>query len=143
MVDEGVEGGPGMMSGAVLVMAKGYEGLRLFSKAESSYRRYLQLIPASSPRAKEGKEGQQRMKSALSGTAPIKFLSTEIGELHDWKAWTRGYDLADWFGPVAIAQLPGREGGRGIVATRDIKPGELLLGESPLDILPRFAAKLY
>jgi len=129
MIDEGVEGGPGMMSGAVLVMAKGYEGLRLFSKAESSYRRYLQLIPANSPRAKEGKEGQKRMRTNQVDAAVARFIEMNVNELHEAKAWDNGYDLADWFGPIAIARIPGREGGRGIVTTRDVAPGELLMGK--------------
>lgn len=132
MIDEGVEGGPGMMSGAILVMAKGYEGLRLFAKAESSYRRFLQLIPANSPRAKVGKEGQKRMRTNQVDAAVARFIETNVNELHEPKAWDKGYDLADWFGPITIAGIPGREGGRGIVTTRDVAPGELLMGNFSL-----------
>ena len=123
------------MSSAILVMAKGYEGLRLFSQSESSYRRYLQLVPAKSPRAKEGKEGQKRMRTDQAEASVAKFLSTDVKELHEVRSWTRGYDLIDWFGPIAIAKLAPREGGRGIIATRDVKPGELLLGKSSFFIL--------
>lgn len=44
-------------------------------------------------------------------------------------AQTKGckMDLADFTGPVKVISLPSRGGGRGIVATRDIKFGELLV----------------
>ncbi|KAG8985896.1 hypothetical protein FRB95_009542 [Tulasnella sp. JGI-2019a] len=51
--------------------------------------------------------------------------------------WTRLFDLAnipgqrldvaDFTGPVEVAEIPSRGGGRGVVATRDIKCGELLV----------------
>ncbi|KAG9025957.1 hypothetical protein FRB95_009543 [Tulasnella sp. JGI-2019a] len=51
--------------------------------------------------------------------------------------WTRLFDLAglpghrldvaDFMGPVEVVQIPSRGGGRGVVATRDIKCGELLV----------------
>ncbi|GAA5922204.1 hypothetical protein JCM3775_003529 [Rhodotorula graminis] len=37
--------------------------------------------------------------------------------------------LRDYVGPIRVAQLKKRTGGRGVIATRDIKPGELLLVE--------------
>jgi hypothetical protein len=36
-------------------------------------------------------------------------------------------DVADYLGPVKVSNLEHRGGGRGIIATRDIKPGELLV----------------
>ncbi|KAG9001119.1 hypothetical protein FRB94_004917 [Tulasnella sp. JGI-2019a] len=54
--------------------------------------------------------------------------------------WTRLFDLAnipgqrldvaDFTGPVEVAEIPSRGGGRGVVATRDIKCGELLVSMS-------------
>ncbi|CAG8775397.1 659_t:CDS:2, partial [Acaulospora colombiana] len=35
--------------------------------------------------------------------------------------------FADFIGPVGIEEMPHRGGGRGVVATRDIAPGELLV----------------
>lgn len=37
-------------------------------------------------------------------------------------------DVGDFVGPVRVAQLKKRKGGRGVIATRDIEPGELHLG---------------
>ena len=36
-------------------------------------------------------------------------------------------DVADFVGPIEVISLPSRGGGRGVVATRDIKVGELLV----------------
>ncbi|PCH40833.1 hypothetical protein WOLCODRAFT_137031 [Wolfiporia cocos MD-104 SS10] len=36
-------------------------------------------------------------------------------------------DVADYIGPIQVTQLDGRGGGRGVVATKDISVGELLL----------------
>jgi len=130
------------MSGATLVMAKGYEGLRLFAKAESSYRRYLQLVPANSPRAKEGKEGQKRMRTNQVDASAARFVERNVNELDESRAWDVGYNLADWFGPIAIATIPGREGGRGIVTTRDVAPGELLMGQFSLFFQTRSVSTL-
>ena len=38
---------------------------------------------------------------------------------------TPRFDLADWIGPVAVRDIPGA--GRGLVLTREVQPGELLL----------------
>ncbi|KAF8580588.1 hypothetical protein K439DRAFT_1619696 [Ramaria rubella] len=40
-------------------------------------------------------------------------------------------DLADYVGSVEVVKLPSRGGGRGIVATQDIKAGELLMVAKP------------
>ncbi|KAH9947158.1 hypothetical protein B0H21DRAFT_739825 [Amylocystis lapponica] len=40
-------------------------------------------------------------------------------------------DVADYQGPIEVRQVQGRGGGRGVVATRDIKVGELLLVSKP------------
>lgn len=37
------------------------------------------------------------------------------------------FDISDFVGPVKVAPVPNRGGGRGILATRDIEVGELLL----------------
>jgi hypothetical protein len=56
---------------------------------------------------------------------------------YDWVTMFRGsqdpfvqLDGAEFVGPVTAAQLPNRGGGRGLVATRDIKTGELLVSNS-------------
>ncbi|KIJ56950.1 hypothetical protein M422DRAFT_238538 [Sphaerobolus stellatus SS14] len=40
-------------------------------------------------------------------------------------------DIADFVGSIAVACLPNRGGGRGIIATRDIEQGELILVAKP------------
>lgn len=44
-------------------------------------------------------------------------------------------DAADFLGPWKVERIAGRGGGRGAVATRDIKPGELLLVEKAFAIV--------
>ena len=35
--------------------------------------------------------------------------------------------MGDFFGPIKVVDMPQRQGGRGVIATRDIDAGELLL----------------
>ncbi|PVG03767.1 hypothetical protein CPB86DRAFT_778867 [Serendipita vermifera] len=47
-------------------------------------------------------------------------------------------DIADFIGPVEIVDMPHRGGGRGVIATRDITPGELLVVSKPFVSAPPF-----
>lgn len=57
-----------------------------------------------------------------------RFVEMNLNEVYHSATWDKVYDLADWFGPIVVAEIPGRGGGRGIVTTRDVAPGELLIG---------------
>lgn len=54
--------------------------------------------------------------------------------LYDWdrldpyENGDRRMTIGDFFGPIKVVDMPQRQGGRGVVATRDIQAGELLLG---------------
>ncbi|GAA5891420.1 hypothetical protein JCM8208_002621 [Rhodotorula glutinis] len=43
-------------------------------------------------------------------------------------------EYQNYVGPIRVAQLKKRNGGRGVIATRDIKPGELLLVEKAFTV---------
>jgi len=66
------------------------------------------------------------MKETRSPTSPSLPSMSGTGT----RGWSEGFEKGDWIGPVEIQNLPGREGGRGMIATRDIKAGEVLLGQS-------------
>jgi hypothetical protein len=44
-------------------------------------------------------------------------------------------DVADFVGPVRVQSIAGRGGGRGMIATRNIKTGELLVRSDPTAVL--------
>ena len=62
-------------------------------------------------------------------------VGVAAGELAEMEAFANQAPFADlkvghYVGPIRVAQLKKRRGGRGVIATRDIEPGELLLGAS-------------
>ncbi|PVF94962.1 hypothetical protein CPB86DRAFT_876032 [Serendipita vermifera] len=60
-------------------------------------------------------------------------LQTQTKGIYDWDevfrevATKEDPNFADFIGPVTVEEMPHRGGGRGVVATRDIVPGELLV----------------
>ena len=112
---------------------------RNFSLAKSTYITLLQTIPTSN-KAKEGiAKCEAREKQATIGE--YDFLSMYraglmIGALR--------LDIADYQGPIKVEEIASRGGGRGMIATRNIRAGELLLLEKAFcatfieDLDPRF-----
>lgn len=107
---------------ATLLVARGYEEMKLFSRAEQLYESCLSM---SSTNAVSARNGLSRVKATRSLTCP----SLSRAWRTEPQGWSKGCER-DWIGPVEVQSLPGREGGRGMIATRDIKPGEVLLGQS-------------
>lgn len=110
---------------ALFRRAKSLEGLRLFSQAQHAYSDIL-LLDLSS---KEAIASVKRMKARLK--------ETNTGE-YDWKSMFRmgsdfstkpRLDVGNFVGPIKVVNLKSKGGGRGIVATRDIKVGEVLVVE--------------
>ncbi|GAA5901661.1 hypothetical protein JCM8208_001569 [Rhodotorula glutinis] len=109
---------------ARLRRARALEGLRQLKKAREAFARVVELDSTST----EGRAGLQRVERMLHESA--------TGE-YDWRQIVKDSDdgvkhelaVGDYVGPVKVAEIGGRGGGRGIVATRDIKAGELLLVE--------------
>jgi tetratricopeptide (TPR) repeat protein len=78
-----------------------------------------------SPELKDAQFGilnsERRIQEQSTGTYDWARIFVEIG-LESWKC-----DVSEFVGPVEITAMEHRGGGRGIRATRDIKPGELLV----------------
>ena len=110
---------------ATLRRAKAFEGLRQLKSAREAYGRVLELDATSA----DALASVQRVERMLHESA--------TGE-YDWRQIVKAADagvkhelaVGDYVGPVQVVELEGRGGGRGVVATRDIKAGELLLGAS-------------
>ncbi|GAA5843194.1 hypothetical protein JCM9279_001890 [Rhodotorula babjevae] len=70
------------------------------------------------------------LKSKLaSESGDYNLLALELAPAPPSKPPCDRLDYRDYVGPIRVAQLKKRNGGRGVIATRDIKPGELLLVE--------------
>lgn len=132
LLKRGTDGPPRAEYKATFRRAHALEGMRIFSLARDEYDVLLRIDP-SSP---EGFEGVKRIERVLR--------ESKTGE-YDWKA-LENHEEADesgmpavgaFVGPIKVAQLEGRGGGRGVVATQDIEPGEVLLGKSPSSHLCR------
>ncbi|GAA5837330.1 hypothetical protein JCM9279_005655 [Rhodotorula babjevae] len=109
---------------ATLRRAKAFEGLRQLKSAREAYGRVLELDPTSA----DALSSVQRVERMLHESA--------TGE-YDWRQIVKDEDagvkhersVGDFVGRITVAEIEGRGGGRGVVATRDIKAGELLLVE--------------
>lgn len=118
------------MEKTLLRRARAFEGLRQFALACETYEKLL----AASPSSVEAPEGIKRVKDILN--------QAQTGD-YDWLKLVRAkslnsrsdFSIKDFIGPIAIKETATRGGGRGMFATRDLKPGELLLGESNLSFL--------
>lgn len=90
--------------------------------ALASYEAVFKLDPA----AAEGKDGMRRVKKMLaeSKTGVFDWAKREKVRLTDA---TESF-VGDFFGPIEVVELATRGGGRGVVATRDIEAGEVVLG---------------
>ncbi|GJN92212.1 hypothetical protein Rhopal_005242-T1 [Rhodotorula paludigena] len=107
--------------------ATALEGMRLLTRAREEYHRTT-IIMDKAEAAEQGRDRVDRM-----------LRESKTGD-YDWTAiegWTYKEDgsnghgpiVGDFFGPIEVAPIASRGGGRGVVATRDIQAGELLLVE--------------
>ncbi|BGP18688.1 hypothetical protein JCM10213_006909 [Rhodosporidiobolus nylandii] len=117
---------------ATLLRARALEGLRLHAQAKDAYARVLEL----DARSRAGQTGIERVESLLR--------EAKTGE-YDWdrlvvesNAWEEGKgaasEVGNFVGPVKVARMQERGGGRGVIATRDIEAGELLLVEKAASV---------
>jgi tetratricopeptide (TPR) repeat protein len=86
---------------------------------------YYQACLAIEPGLKEASTGLDECRARIR---------EEEHGIYDWKKlFNQGEapcarpDVADYTGPVKVSSVPHRGGGRGVVAIKDIKPGELLV----------------
>ncbi|KPV78180.1 uncharacterized protein RHOBADRAFT_40724 [Rhodotorula graminis WP1] len=108
---------------ATLRRARALEGLRQLEKAREAFARVVELDPTSA----EGRECVQRVERMLRESATGEYDWRQIVKDSDEGVDEKELSLGDYVGPVKVVEIKGRGGGRGIVATRDIKAGELLL----------------
>ncbi|GAA6041925.1 hypothetical protein JCM8097_000225 [Rhodosporidiobolus ruineniae] len=123
LLEQGVDAPPQTLLKAKLRLARALEGLRLLDKASAAYSAVLEVDSSS----EEGKEGKKRVVKMRH--------ETETGE-YDWRELAsvvgpegRDLEMGDYVGPIEVVEMEGKGGGRGVVATRDVKAGDLLLVE--------------
>ncbi|ORY89006.1 hypothetical protein BCR35DRAFT_350518 [Leucosporidium creatinivorum] len=126
---ENVSLSPTWKKEALLPRAQAEEGLRLLPVALASYEEVLSLESTD----KEAQDGRSRVLRRLKEAEQADYDSAELFRLGlDVHSHPR-QEAADFLGSWKVDKIPGRGGGRGAVATRDIKPGELLLVEKAFE----------
>ena len=121
---QGVTGPPSAEKKALYRRASALHKLRRFERAVEEYKRVFQM--------------DLEQDGALLGHAAVEIALEESRTgVYDWDrldpdeiADVADLTIGDFFGPVKVVDMPQRQGGRGVVATRDIQAGELLLGMS-------------
>lgn len=108
---------------ALLRLARAFDGMRAFSKAKAAY---LALV-AHSPANSEATSALRRVEARLAEMATGDYDWVDVFERRE--QGERHLDVGNFFGPIHVAELPERGGGRGVVASRDIAVGELLVVE--------------
>ncbi|SNX82970.1 uncharacterized protein MEPE_01676 [Melanopsichium pennsylvanicum] len=110
-----------------------FEGQVLYSKcnfeaSRLAFEAALSVCPPS-----QRSSIQERILESLNAVRSVQKASA-LGPTHEnvWAYYydsqsyaTPRFDIQDWFGPVDIQDIPGA--GRGLVVTRDVEEGELLL----------------
>lgn len=124
LLDEDVSTPPKTKLKTLVRQGHAFEGLRKLNLALQAYEAVLEVDSSST----EGKNGRKRVSKMLRESKTEDFdwrdLQEKRNQLED------DDETGDFFGPIAIVELEGRGGGRGIVATRAIEAGELILGAS-------------
>jgi len=130
LFDNDVNSPPQTKAKATLRQARALEGLRKLDLALQAYNDLLQIDPDKI----EGKDGKKRVEKMLR--------ESKTGE-YDWRALEKdkiakpgpGLNVGDFVGPIRVVEMSERGGGRGIIASRDIAAGELLLCSFPFSFL--------
>ncbi|KAH7716357.1 hypothetical protein AAVH_16254 [Aphelenchoides avenae] len=91
-------------------------------KWEQSVQRFKQLCEAF-PENDAAKEGLRAAQARLTESRTGNFDFAEFYELGE--KGIRDIDVADYVGPIKVVDIPGE--GKGVVATKDVKKGTLLL----------------
>jgi tetratricopeptide (TPR) repeat protein len=111
---------------AMIRKAFAFYRLKRWREAEELYARCLRLFPQSQ-QAKSGlNKARSRQKESESGKYNIDRLAKSATSTEKRTA----LDIADFVGPVEMGYTEGC--GRGLVATRDIAAGEILMVNKPI-----------
>ena len=109
------------------------EGQVLFKKCDYEHSRLAFEASLSAYPPSQRTSAQDRILETLN-TVRAAQKASAFGPTHEnvWAYYfdsqsyaTPRFDVQDWFGPIAIQNIPGA--GRGLVLTRDVQEGELLL----------------
>lgn len=129
--DDVLNASEGLKRRGLMLRAQAEEGLRLYSVSLASYNEVLSLH-STHQKAGEGRSRtSQRLEEAEQGNYDWAERFQLALDVHTCPR----QDAADILGPWKVDRISGRGGGRGAVATRDIKPGELLLVEKAFAIV--------
>ncbi|BGP10157.1 hypothetical protein JCM10049v2_006040 [Rhodotorula toruloides] len=126
-LDEGISGPPQARLKATIRLARAFEGMRHLTLALEQFGKVIKLDTGS----KEGAEGKKRIERKLRERDTGGYDWRELEKLAETQ--TR-LDVGDFIGPIKVVEMQGRGGGRGVVATRDIEAGEVLLVEAALGV---------
>ncbi|EJD52605.1 hypothetical protein AURDEDRAFT_181176 [Auricularia subglabra TFB-10046 SS5] len=107
---------------AVFRSARACYGLQLFARANDLFQNVLALDPEQRDSIAWLRRCASRIEELNSGDDGYDW----VGMFTDCQA-SPFIDVADWLGPIRVASLPSRGGGRGLVTTRPVKAGELLM----------------
>ncbi|GAA6028981.1 hypothetical protein JCM8097_001536 [Rhodosporidiobolus ruineniae] len=127
-LNNGMDAPPDALLKAKLRLARAYEGLRLLDKAAEAYSAVLEVDSSSV----EGEEGKKRAEKMLREAQTGEYDMKELEGARDRRAVDTA--VGDFLGPIEVVEVEGSGGGRGVVATRDIEAGEVLLGEKAFAI---------
>ncbi|KZV96983.1 hypothetical protein EXIGLDRAFT_642702 [Exidia glandulosa HHB12029] len=111
---------------ALFRAARAYYGRAEYSCAQQLFKEVLVYEPGQVESVGWVRRCEQRMKESRDGDGA-----------YDWAGMYKEaqdsihLDVADWVGPVEVASMPSRGGGRGVIATRDVRVGELLMVAKP------------
>lgn len=130
-LEQGVAGPPAAQSKALMRRATALHYLRQWHRALEDYSRLLELDP-NQPTAVKNKAA---VETAIGHSKTGVYFWNDIKIAYDLAAETKSPPLdllpiGDFVGPIEVRKMPHRAGGRGVVATRDIKAGEVVLGEA-------------
>ncbi|GAA5974697.1 hypothetical protein JCM11641_007228 [Rhodosporidiobolus odoratus] len=130
LLDEDVNAPPQTKPKATLRRARALSGLRRLEEAKVAFEDVLELED-SSAEAKQGKRSVDKMvREAKTGEYDWLLLEAQAEGAHREGKLCRELEVGDYLGPIKMARLVQREGGRGVVAARDIAAGEVLLVEN-------------
>ncbi|BGP50496.1 hypothetical protein JCM10450v2_006415 [Rhodotorula kratochvilovae] len=117
-LDMGVEGPPRAKTKATLRRAKALEGMRLIDSAMPLYQQLW-----DDEEDEEAGAGLTRLDEMIAerDEGDIAWECMPPEDPH--------YSHGDFVGPIRIAKMPKREGGRGMITTQDVAAGDVLLVE--------------
>ncbi|GAA5856673.1 hypothetical protein JCM8547_005923 [Rhodosporidiobolus lusitaniae] len=136
---ESVEVPPATVEKVILRRARALEGLRLFEQAKAEYGKLATAVDSS-----EGKEGVKRMKrllfEAANGISEAKSEELDRACTDAPMLFARGFHADEYSAPLGAIST---QNGKGLIVTRDVAAGEVLLGSPRCRPSRRLQAKFF